>query len=91
VVYRARQLATKRTVALKVSLQGAFATEKQRHRFEREVELVASLRHPNIVTVFDSGVDEEGRHFGARTQSPSSQPRASHRFSPTNTAKASYA
>jgi serine/threonine-protein kinase len=63
VVYRAVQTATKRVVALKVMLQGAFATDRQRKRFEREVELVASLRHPGIVTVFDSGVDGEGRHY----------------------------
>jgi serine/threonine-protein kinase len=63
VVYRARQTATKRIVALKVLLQGTFATERQRRRFEREVELVASLKHPGIVTVFDSGIGEDGRPY----------------------------
>ena len=65
VVYRARQIATHRTVAVKVLLTGAFATSKQRRRFEREIELVAGLRHPNIVTVYDSGVTEDGRHWFA--------------------------
>ena len=65
VVYLGRQLRTKRTVALKMILQSAFATDRQRLRFEREVELVASLKHPGIVTVFDSGVAPDGRLFTA--------------------------
>ncbi|MCP3905191.1 MAG: serine/threonine protein kinase [Planctomycetes bacterium] len=63
IVYRAHHEATHRTVALKVMLQGAFATDRQRRRFERELELVASLRHPNIVTVHDGGVTPEGRQY----------------------------
>ena len=65
VVYLGRQLRTKRAVALKMILQSAFATDRQRVRFEREVELVASLKHPGIVTVFDSGVAPDGRLFTA--------------------------
>ena len=65
VIYRARQIATHRTVAVKVLLSGTLATSKQRRRFEREIELVAGLRHPNIVTVYASGVTEDGRHWFA--------------------------
>jgi tetratricopeptide (TPR) repeat protein len=61
VVYEAVQLATRRTVALKVLLAGAFATSKQRIRFEREIDLVVGLAHPNVVTVYDSGVTGDGR------------------------------
>ncbi len=64
VVYKAVQRATKRTVALKVLLQGPDASANQRYRFEREIDLVASLQHPNIVTIYDSGVTH-GRHFFA--------------------------
>jgi WD40 repeat protein/serine/threonine protein kinase len=64
VVYKAVQKATKRTVALKLMLQGAHATPRQRLRFEREIDLVASLKHPNIVTVYDSGLSH-GRLFYA--------------------------
>ncbi len=64
VVYRATQLGTKRQVALKVLLEGPFASEHARRRFEREVELAASLRHPDIVTILDSGVSH-GRYFFA--------------------------
>ena len=65
VVYKAVQKATKRVVAIKVMLQGSHATARQRHRFEREIDLVASLQHPNIVTVYDSGTTGEGLHFFA--------------------------
>lgn len=64
VVYRAIQLGTKRQVALKVLLEGPFASETARRRFEREVELAASLRHANIVTILDSGISH-GRYFFA--------------------------
>ena len=50
------QVATRRTVAIKMLLQGRFATSKQRHRFERKVEVIAELRHPGIVTLYESGV-----------------------------------
>ncbi|MHC4416668.1 MAG: serine/threonine-protein kinase [Planctomycetota bacterium] len=63
IVYEAVQMATKRTVALKVLLAGAFATSRQRLRFEREIDLVAGLKHPNVVTVYDSGVTDDGRHW----------------------------
>ncbi len=54
IVYKAEQEHTKRIVAVKMLLQGAFATPRQRARFEREAEIAAGLRHPNIVTVYDS-------------------------------------
>ena len=56
VVFKATQESTKRTVALKFILHGVFATERQRFRFEREIDLASRLTHPNIVTVFDGGI-----------------------------------
>ncbi|MFN0135186.1 MAG: protein kinase domain-containing protein [Phycisphaerae bacterium] len=56
VVYKAMQLATMRTVAIKVLREGPLARPADRVRFEREVQLLAGLRHPNIVTIHDSGV-----------------------------------
>jgi serine/threonine protein kinase len=64
IVYRALQLGTKRLVALKVLLEGPLAAETVRRRFEREIELAASLRHPNIVTILDSGLSR-GRYYFA--------------------------
>jgi len=55
-VWSAVQLSTRREVALKLLGKGAFGSEKDRARFEREVELTARLHHPNIAQVFDSGV-----------------------------------
>ena len=63
VVYQAIQMSTRRKVALKVLLYSAHASPSARKRFEREIELVASLRHPHIVTVFDSGATSDGRPF----------------------------
>jgi serine/threonine protein kinase/Tfp pilus assembly protein PilF len=65
VVYRAVQTATKRPAAVKMLLGGAFATERQRQRFEREIEIAARLRHPNIVSVFESGTASDGCPFVA--------------------------
>lgn len=56
VVYLAVQHATKREVAIKVMRQGPFATVADRARFEREIEALGKLEHPNIVTVHDAGV-----------------------------------
>jgi len=53
-VYQAVQRSTKRIVAVKV-LHHVDASPQDRKRFQREIELVAQLRHPNIVAVFDSG------------------------------------
>ena len=65
VVYKARQVATNRTVAIKMMLQGRLATSRQRHRFTREVELVAGLRHPGIVTLYESGSTSDGNDYFA--------------------------
>lgn len=56
VVYRALQRSTGREVALKVMRAGPFSGPHDRARFEREVHILARLRHPNIVTIHDSGV-----------------------------------
>lgn len=63
VVYRAEQVAAKRMVAVKMLLAGGLSSTKQLARFEREVELVASLRHPGIVTLYESGVSAAGEPY----------------------------
>ncbi len=54
-VYRARDTRLGRDVAVKV-LPAHVATDPRRiARFEREARLVATLNHPNILVVFDTG------------------------------------
>lgn len=53
-VYKAVQLGTKRDVAIKLLRAGRFSTSRQRLRMEREAEIVAGLKHPNIVTIHES-------------------------------------
>jgi WD40 repeat protein/predicted Ser/Thr protein kinase len=55
VVYRAVQKATRRDVAIKVMREGPFAGPSDRARFEREVRILGRLKHPNIVTIHESG------------------------------------
>jgi len=62
IVYRARHLELNRIIALKMLLSGAFAGRVERTRFLREARAVASLRHNNIVQVYDAG-EFEGRPF----------------------------
>ncbi|WP_437944996.1 TOMM system kinase/cyclase fusion protein [Sorangium sp. So ce296] len=58
-VYKARQLTTGQTVALKIMTLpergDAAAIERRIARFLREAELCGQLRHPNIVTLIDAG------------------------------------
>jgi serine/threonine protein kinase len=54
VVYLALDLKHKRPVALKV-LHPELAAALGPERFQREIELAASLQHPHILSVFDSG------------------------------------
>ncbi|CAG0961487.1 eukaryotic-like serine/threonine-protein kinase [Phycisphaerales bacterium] len=61
IVYRAVQESTSRAVAIKVLAAGEAASARQRARAEREAEIAARLRHPNIVTVFESRTLPDGR------------------------------
>jgi len=63
IVYRALQVTSRRDVAIKVLREGPYATAATRRRFEREIELVAGLNHPHIVTVFDSGETADRRRY----------------------------
>ncbi|MGO9914481.1 MAG: serine/threonine-protein kinase, partial [Isosphaeraceae bacterium] len=60
VVYKARHLALKRTVALKMVLAGGHAGPRELARFRIEAQAVARLQHPNIVQIHEVG--EAGGH-----------------------------
>src|SRR5262245_58895898 len=62
IVFCARHLRLGRLVALKMTRAGSYAGPQERERFQREVEAVAALRHPNVVQVYDVG-DVNGRQY----------------------------
>jgi len=55
VVYKARQQALNRTVALKMILAGSHAGPSALARFLKEAETIAHLKHPNVVQVYEYG------------------------------------
>lgn len=63
IVYEAVQKSTNRRMALKVFLLGLTGADRHARRFEREVDLLVGLRHPGIVTVYDSGTTADGHPF----------------------------
>ncbi|MEM7202175.1 MAG: serine/threonine-protein kinase [Planctomycetota bacterium] len=62
-VYRARDEALRREVAVKVLQAGLFARGSIEERFSREAELLAALDHPRVVAVYDSGTSDRGVPF----------------------------
>lgn len=63
VVYEATQISLGRLVAFKVLSRELSQDHAFRERFRREGQVQALLRHPHIVTVFDSGEDEAGLYL----------------------------
>jgi serine/threonine-protein kinase len=61
-VYKAEDVKLKRTVALKFISPQAAVSSEQRTRFVREAQVVASLDHPNICTMYEID-DIEGQMF----------------------------
>jgi serine/threonine-protein kinase len=62
-VYQGQQLSLKREIALKVLRPELSKQPGLVRRFNAEAELAAKLNHPNTVTLFDFGQDEDGSLF----------------------------
>ena len=63
VVYLATHEGTRRQVAIKVMLNGGFASPHDKVRFEREIQVLAQLQNPNIVSIHDSGEAGENAFY----------------------------
>jgi serine/threonine-protein kinase len=61
-VYRATDRILERTVAVKILAEHLSDDERFVARFRREALAVAKLIHPNIVQVYDTGIDDD-RHY----------------------------
>lgn len=62
VVYLAEDMKLGRKVAIKI-LAHEFTTNRDRlNRFEQEASAASNLNHPNILTIYEVGVDD-GRHY----------------------------
>ena len=64
IVYRARDKALGRMLALKMLSADLTGEEELQKRFSREAEAIGRLSHPNVVTVYDQG-ESEGHLFMA--------------------------
>jgi predicted Ser/Thr protein kinase len=65
-VYRAGDLQTGRTVAVKMLLEQEADEEGLKFYqklFEREIKILRRVKHPNIVAILDAGVTDTGRNF----------------------------
>jgi serine/threonine protein kinase len=58
-VFRARDPVLNREVAVKRITAGLDADETVKKRFRREMEAAANLTHPNIITVYEAGLEGE--------------------------------
>jgi serine/threonine-protein kinase len=81
VVYKARQIALDRVVALKMVLAGANADSGNLARFQTEAQAVAALQHPNVVQIHEVGTVDGLPYFslefidgGSLTEKISSEP-----------------
>jgi len=63
-VFRARHALLRRPTAVKL-LDSERATEEGTKRFEREVQTVASLTHPNTIAIYDFGRTPDGSFYYA--------------------------
>ncbi len=62
-VFVATQLGLDRSVAVKILLPTLSDDQKVHERFRREARSAASLRHPNIIQIYDYGISDHGPYL----------------------------
>src|SRR5262245_759430 len=62
-VYRARRLLIGDRVVVKVLHPGQVTDPQAIERFRRVAQAAASLKHPNVITIYDFGVSSEGLNY----------------------------
>jgi serine/threonine protein kinase len=62
-VYKAQDAQRNKVVVLKMLHIHSMASDLTLRRFEQECETLALLKHPNIVTHYDSGTTDQGQPF----------------------------
>ncbi|MBO0858182.1 MAG: protein kinase [Chloracidobacterium sp.] len=62
-VFEATQLGLDRAVAIKLLLPALSRDENAQERFRREARSAASLRHPNIIQIYDYGISDHGPYI----------------------------
>jgi len=63
VVFKARDPAANREVAIKVMLGGGASNPTRLKRFDREAKALAKLVHPNVVRILDYDTTPEGQPY----------------------------
>jgi len=63
IVYKARQIALDRIVALKMIRTGVAASPDEQQRFQREAQTAAQLCHPHIVQIYEIGASDGQPYF----------------------------
>lgn len=73
-VYEAEQRNPRRRVALKAIRGGQFVDEIRVRMFQREVESLARLKHPDIAAILEAGRTDDGQHYFAMELVPGGDP-----------------
>ncbi len=63
VVYQARHQLMNRIVAIKMLRREQTSDEKSLNRFKQEAKAISVLAHPNIVSIYDFGISNQGQPY----------------------------
>lgn len=63
IVYRAKDIETLQSVAVKMLLENSEDIDYTQKLFEREIKVLKRVNHPNVVGVLDSGLTDTGRPY----------------------------